>query len=119
MNESGASVQEIVNFYKIPINNIWVVHDDLDLPMDTVKISFNSSAAGHKGVQSIINYVGSQNFWRFRIGLGRPPLPQPVENFVLEPLTSDAQIIMQKNIDNAVQQIQQALNQGLPKISHQ
>jgi len=68
MNESGISIKKLVA-KSIQTPNLWVIHDDLDLDLGRMKISFNSSSAGHKGVQSIIDKLGSQNFIRFRIGI--------------------------------------------------
>ena len=69
MNRSGETVREIMNFYKLTLENIIVVHDDLDIEIGKYKISANSSSAGHKGVQSIINNLGTQKFKRIRIGV--------------------------------------------------
>lgn len=84
INDSGASVGPLVQFHALPLENLWVVHDDLDLPPGTVRFSFNSRSAGHNGVQSIIDSVGSKEFHRFRIGIGRPETEHlPADRFVL------------------------------------
>jgi PTH1 family peptidyl-tRNA hydrolase len=70
MNNSGAAVLEAANFYKIPISNILVVHDDMDLELGRVKIKCGGGAAGHNGIRSIDNIVGNA-FWRLRLGIGR------------------------------------------------
>ena len=70
MNESGQAVSQISRFYKIEPENIWIVYDDMDLPLEKLKISFNKNSGGHKGVQSIIDRLGRKDFWRFRIGTG-------------------------------------------------
>jgi len=82
MNLSGAAVDAIASFYKIPSENIIVVHDDLDLPTGTIRLKRSGSSGGHKGVQSIIDKVGS-NFLRIRIGIGRPTNKDEVIDFVL------------------------------------
>jgi len=69
MNRSGETVREIMNFYKLTLENIIVVHDDLDIEIGKYKISTGSSSAGHKGVQSVINNIGTQEFKRIRIGV--------------------------------------------------
>lgn len=69
MNRSGESAKKILDFYKIPKENLIVLHDDLDIDLGAFKISENSSAAGHNGVQSIIDQLGSQEFKRIRIGI--------------------------------------------------
>jgi len=69
MNESGRMVNQLKRFYKIPLQNIIVIHDDTDLPFSSFKLSFARSSAGHKGVESIINYLKSKRFFRLRIGV--------------------------------------------------
>ena len=70
MNESGQAVSQISRFYKIEPENIWIIYDDMDLPLGKLKISFNKNSGGHKGVQSIIDHLGRKDFFRFRIGTG-------------------------------------------------
>ncbi len=72
MNLSGESVAGLVRFYKIPLNQFIVVHDDLDLPFGTLRIRPDGGSAGQKGMQSIINRLGTQQFPRLRFGIGRP-----------------------------------------------
>ncbi len=69
MNRSGEVVRKIMDFYKIPKENLLVLHDDLDINIGAFKISTDSSAAGHNGVQSVIDNLGSQQFKRIRIGI--------------------------------------------------
>lgn len=69
MNESGKSVAQLKNFYKIPLNHIIVIQDDTDIIFPSFKISFGRGAAGHRGISSIIQYLHSNQFFRFRIGV--------------------------------------------------
>ncbi|MFA5013350.1 MAG: aminoacyl-tRNA hydrolase [Candidatus Paceibacterota bacterium] len=69
MNESGKSVKKIVSYFKIKPGNIYVVHDEADLPLGTFKIKEGGTSAGHKGVQSIIDELGTKDFFRFRVGI--------------------------------------------------
>ncbi len=71
MNDSGRSVAAMLRYHRIPLDHLWVAHDDLDLPIGTLRLSFDSRSAGHNGVQSIIDAVGSKTFHRLRIGIGR------------------------------------------------
>lgn len=73
MNKSGDSVSKILNFYNVDLVDLLVIHDDVDFSPGLVNLQFDKSAAGHKGVQDIIDKIGSQEFWRLRIGVGRPP----------------------------------------------
>jgi PTH1 family peptidyl-tRNA hydrolase len=70
MNNSGMAVQLIAAFYKIRPEDIWIVNDELDLPLGSMKIRFGGAAAGHHGVESVIDKLGTDKFWRFRMGIG-------------------------------------------------
>ena len=69
MNNSGKSVKMLTKSYKLKPNNLIIVHDDIDLPLGTIRISIDRGAAGHKGVESIIKELGTKNFIRVRIGI--------------------------------------------------
>lgn len=71
MNESGHAAMALANFYRITPDHIIVLHDDVDFPLGTIKLQRNRSAAGHKGVQSVIDALGTKNFYRVRIGIGK------------------------------------------------
>ncbi|MFH0814613.1 MAG: aminoacyl-tRNA hydrolase [Candidatus Falkowbacteria bacterium] len=71
MNESGRAIGLLNDFYKNATINLIICHDDIDLPFGTFKLQKNISAAGHHGVESIINALGTQDFWRLRIGIGK------------------------------------------------
>ena len=70
MNNSGEAVRLVADFYKISPDDIWVIHDELDLPVGTLKIRNGGSGAGHHGIESIIQSLGTDKFWRFRLGIG-------------------------------------------------
>ncbi len=70
MNNSGMAVGLLSSYYKIDAADIWVAHDELDLPIGAMRIRFGGAAAGHKGVESIIESMGTDRFWRFRLGIG-------------------------------------------------
>jgi peptidyl-tRNA hydrolase, PTH1 family len=70
MNESGQAVSLLMNFYKVDPNDLWVVYDELDLPLGTLKIRNGGAAAGHHGVESVMEHAGTDKFWRFRLGIG-------------------------------------------------
>lgn len=72
MNNSGLSVSLISSYFKIPPSDIWVVHDEIDLPLGTMKIRLGGGTAGHKGVWSILEKMGTENFLRFRLGISSP-----------------------------------------------
>jgi len=79
MNRSGVSVQAVANFFKIEVEEIIVVHDELELPLGTISLKFAGGLGGHNGLRSMKESFGSADFWRLRIGLGRPDSRQPGE----------------------------------------
>jgi PTH1 family peptidyl-tRNA hydrolase len=83
MNLSGQSVREAMQFFKISLEDVVVVHDELDLPFGSVRIKRGGGSAGHKGIESITQQCGGPGFLRIRIGIGRPPAPIPTERWVL------------------------------------
>lgn len=88
MNQSGEYLQKIIKNTNWQPQDLIVVHDDLDLAFGDFKIQFGRGAAGHHGVESIIEALGTDQFWRVRIGIGRPPAEIDPEKFVLMPFSS-------------------------------
>jgi PTH1 family peptidyl-tRNA hydrolase len=117
MNNSGKAVKSIINYSSSNKNNeLFVVHDDIDLPCGQMKISKNKSSAGHKGVQSIIDNLGNKNFVRFRIGIkSSSTIKIPTEKFVLKNLTKPEQKILEKIIEKTCVAIAVAIEQGVEK----
>jgi PTH1 family peptidyl-tRNA hydrolase len=111
MNNSGEAVNEAVNFYKIKPADLWIVHDDVDLPMGEFKISKNRGSAGHKGVESIIKKLGTKDFNRVRIGIC--PLrgkPEAVEKFVLQNFTKTEEKTIKEVIERTIQTIKDSVS---------
>ncbi len=116
MNRSGIAIAEIINFYKIPTENLIVIYDDIDIPLGTLRIRPNGSSGTHNGMKSIINNVGS-NFPRIRIGIGRNEdmdladyvlqkflsSERDLINSIVEKAALAAVEIIEKNIDSAMQ----------------
>ena len=84
MNLSGQAVAALARFYKVPVENMVVIHDDLDLPLGTLRIRPGGGAGGQKGVLSIIEQLGTPDFARIRFGIGRPPGRMDPKDYVLE-----------------------------------
>lgn len=87
MNLSGQSVQGLLHFYKLNLDQLLVVHDDLDLPLCTIRIRPGGGAGGQKGIQSIINHLGTPDFARLRFGIDRPPGQMEPAAYVLQKFT--------------------------------
>jgi len=100
MNASGKAVNRVVNFYKVKPAGLLVVHDDVDLEFGEIKHQFGRGSAGHKGVESVIESLGSDQFNRVRIGIGRPPAGVEVEDFVLQNFSENPQEV-QNLVDRA------------------
>ncbi len=71
MNNSGIAIQNILSYYKLDANDLWVIHDDIDLPLGKIRIRMGGASAGHNGIESIMRRVGTDAFVRFRLGIGR------------------------------------------------
>jgi len=89
MNRSGEAVGEILKYFEIPARLALVIHDDLDLPFSRIRIARQGGAGGHRGIQSLIDHLGTRDFPRLKLGIGRPKHREPVETFVLQPPYSE------------------------------
>lgn len=83
MNLSGRAIRELAQFYKIPAEDILVVHDDMDLPLGRIRLRQSGSSGGHNGIKSTIAEIGTEQFWRLKIGIGRPPAGWDPARYVL------------------------------------
>ncbi len=106
MNESGIGVQKLVHFYKIEPEDLYLIHDDLDLPVGEYRLQFDRGPAGHHGVESVILHLHTQAFWRFRIGVGHPQ-KEAVEDYVLRPFTLEEKEIISQVIDKITDEIKE------------
>ncbi|MFA7653768.1 MAG: aminoacyl-tRNA hydrolase [Candidatus Magasanikbacteria bacterium] len=104
MNESGLAVQALVNFYKIKPEDIIVIHDDKDIPLGEYKIQTNRGPAGHNGIKSIIEHLGTQNFRRVRVGIATPEMDKYEDkaNFVLEKFSKEELKILNEVMEKII-----------------
>lgn len=116
MNRSGQSVAALANFYKIPPENLLVIHDELDLPPGTIRLKKGGGHGGHNGLRDIIAQNGGQkDFLRCRIGIGHPGNSKQVSDYVLsKPSADDRQQILH-SIDDALRALPDVLNNKLDK----
>lgn len=89
MNLSGESLIQVIQFYKLELSEILVIYDDLDTPLGQIRLRLKGSAGGHNGIKSIIQHLGSEQFCRIRVGIGRPPQGKKVVDYVLEPFSKE------------------------------
>ncbi len=123
MNLAGLAVSHIISFYKINPRDIWVVYDDIDLPLSKLRIRRGGASAGHHGIESIMTYIKDENFLRFRVGIGRGFKEQPernlhrreVERFVLSPFLQSEEASLRKMIKKTVEAIKVCLDKGVEK----
>ena len=101
MNISGESVQGLLRFYKLPLENLLVAYDELDLPFCNLRIRPGGGPGGHNGIRSIIKQLGTQDFARLRIGIDRPPGRMDPAAYVLQSFTSKELLTVSETLDRA------------------
>lgn len=118
MNLSGESVQPLLGFYKIPQEKLIVIHDDIDQPFNQMKIHKNRGHGGHNGIRSISGLLGSADYARLKLGVGRPENPQfPVADYVLGKFSSEEFNQMPDFLNKACDAIESILFDGIQKAS--
>jgi len=120
MNNSGRAVKLLTRNYKLKAKSLFIVHDDLDLPLGKIRISIGRSSAGHKGVESIIKELKTKDFVRFRIGIKSEKAEnrkQKIEKFVLEKFSKDEEKNLGGVIKEAVEAIEMAIEKGVEKAT--
>lgn len=113
MNLSGGPVANLLKYYTLPPERLIVVHDELDLPFDTVKIKFGGGHGGHNGIRDIVSAVGTGDFIRVRVGIGRPPGRQDAADFVLKDFSSTERASLPNVIVDAADAVELIASDGL------
>ncbi len=119
MNLSGDAIGSLLRYYKVPINQMIVAHDDLDLPVGTLRLRPGGGSAGQKGVASTIDRIGTQNFPRLRIGIGRPPGQMDAATYVLQDFSKADQELLLPTLDRAVEALKVFILNGLDAAMNQ
>ncbi len=119
MNNSGQAVAVITKFFKITAQEILVVHDELDLPAGTIKIKQGGGHAGHNGIRSIIQHLGTPNFLRLRIGINHPGHKDKVTHYVLSKPNAHEQKTIQSAIIQATNIVPWLLTGDIAKATHE
>jgi PTH1 family peptidyl-tRNA hydrolase len=115
MNESGGPVKQLAAFYKVPPERIVVVHDELDLPFDTMRVKLGGGDNGHNGLRSVRSALGTGDFHRVRIGIGRPPGRQDVADFVLSDYSAAERKLVPLQVVTAADAVESLLSEGLER----
>lgn len=105
MNNSGESVIQFMNYFKVNTDDLLVVYDDLDMPVGKLRLRESGGAGGHNGIKSLIAHVGTQSFKRIRVGIDKHPRIQVID-YVLGHFHKDEQVLIDEGIENAVKAIQ-------------
>src|SRR5215208_2037169 len=115
MNLSGQSAQGLLNFYKLPMENMLVAHDDLDIPFGTIRIRPKGGPGGQGGMASTIEQLGTKDFPRLRIGIGRPPGRMDPAAYVLQNFSREEMKVLSEIVDRAAEAALTFVGEGLNK----
>ncbi len=115
MNLSGHSIQGLAHFYKLPLEQLLVAHDDLDLPFGTIRLRPGGGPGGQKGVASAIERLGTKDFARLRLGIGRPPGRMDPADYVLQNFSRDEMKELSEILDRAADAALSFITEGLDK----
>jgi len=113
MNLSGQAVGALCRYYKVTTDHLLIVYDDIDLPLGSIRLRPGGGAGGQKGMQSIIDRLGTDSFPRLRIGIGRPPGRMDAANFVLHEFSRDERELVISTLDRAAHAVFTFVTQGL------
>ena len=115
MNETGGPVSTLAKFYKVPVERVVAIHDELDIPFDTMRLKLGGGDNGHNGLRSMRASLGSGEFHRVRVGIGRPPGRQSPADFVLSGYSSAERKVLPFQVDRAADAVESLLTEGLEK----
>lgn len=115
MNESGGAVKQLAGFYKVPTDRIVAVHDELDLPFETLRVKLGGGDNGHNGLRSLRQSLGTGDFYRVRLGIGRPPGRQDVADFVLSDYTSAERKVLPLQVSTGADAVESLVSDGLER----
>jgi len=113
MNESGGPVAGLMSFYKIPVENLIVVHDDLDIPFADVRLKIGGGEGGHNGLRSVTKSVGTRDYLRVRVGIGRPPGRMDAADYVLKDFAGPERSEVPLLVSDAADAAESLVGQGL------
>jgi PTH1 family peptidyl-tRNA hydrolase len=113
MNLSGIAIRKLADYFRIEAEDLIVVHDDLDLPFQTIRLKAGGGHGGHKGLISIMDHLGGQDFIRVRFGIGRPARKTMVEGYVLEPFSVEETCCLSQLTQRAAETVTDILSSGI------
>ncbi len=113
MNESGGPVAGLMSFYKVPVENLIVIHDELDIPFADVRLKLGGGEGGHNGLRSITKSVGTRDYLRVRVGIGRPPGRMDAADYVLHDFSGSERSEVPLLISDAADALERLVAEGL------
>ena len=113
MNESGGPVAGLLSFYKVPVENLIVIHDELDIPFPEVRLKLGGGEGGHNGLRSITKSVGTRDYLRVRVGIGRPPGRMDPADYVLHDFSGAERSEVPLLISDAADAVERLVAEGL------
>jgi PTH1 family peptidyl-tRNA hydrolase len=113
MNNSGAPISSLVRFYRVSLDNLLVAYDDVDLPLGTLRLRPSGGSAGQKGMQSIIERLGTEEIPRLRIGTGRPPGRMEAADYVLQDFPANEMDLLEETLERAVEAVLTFMQYGV------
>jgi len=119
MNDSGSAVSSLLHYFKVPLERLLVIHDDLDLPLGVLRLRPGGGSAGQRGVQSIADKLGTSAFPRLRFGIGRPPGRMDPADYVLEKFSASEQELLRMTLEQAAAAARTFILEGLEKAMNQ
>lgn len=115
MNETGIPAKNLADFYKIPTTNIIAVHDELDLPFANIRIKYAGGDNGHNGLKSLTALFSSADYYRIRMGIGRPIGDQDPADFVLKPFSKVERSVLSEFVDKGANSVKALIKDGIDK----
>ncbi|MBW3594358.1 MAG: aminoacyl-tRNA hydrolase [Actinobacteria bacterium] len=119
MNESGRPVAALLRFYKVPPENLVVVHDELDIPFGNIRVKFGGGVAGHNGLKSVAQHLGTKDFVRIRFGISRPPGRRDPADYVLSDFTKAERSELPSLIGEATSAIDTIVERGVERAMNE
>lgn len=115
MNRSGIPTSELIRFFKIPVENVIVVYDELDVALGKVKIKQGGGAGGHNGIKSLDQHIGN-NYWRVRLGIDHPGMKEMVHSHVLSDFSTEEQKVVDELIQDLAKQLPKLIEKDMPRV---
>lgn len=116
MNESGGPVRQLSDFYSVDPARVIAIHDDVDIPFDTIKAKLGGGEGGHNGLRSMTSALGTKNYLRIRAGVGRPNGRQDTADYVLKPFSKDERTTLPIFISDLADAVEMVIVSGLDEV---